>query len=171
MSERESEIGLLPSISVSNFIDPAPRSREHNAICRAIDLAPNVEPIGEIRGERYYRVRAKGRDRHCVIRWFSQLSNEEVAKCDCESFYVPQEPQPCFHVGAVLIYEATHAERKQASMKNQTKPERAPLPRVDEVPMGSFYCKGCKRIVRNRHRCPGPRRGGGRVNVRTSTRT
>lgn len=32
------------------------------------------------------------------------------------------------------------------------------LPRVDEIPQGSFYCRGCRSVVRMRHLCPGPRR-------------
>lgn len=108
---------MTPCIPVSDFIDPSPGSRHWKAIQRAIDLAPNVELVGEIRGERYYRVRAKSHDRHCVIIWRSALAGEEVVKCDCEAHYVPQEPTPCFHIGSVLIYEATQPARKLASMK------------------------------------------------------
>lgn len=113
---------MTPSISVADFVDPKRGSRAWNAVTRAIELAPttNVELIGEIRGERYYRVRAKGRDRHCIIRWFSQLSQEELASCDCPAFTVPVSgPTHCWHVGAVLIFEASQTERKLASMGSQ----------------------------------------------------
>lgn len=103
---------MLPSIPVAEFVDPKKGSRAWNAISKAIDLAPTtkVELIGEIRGEKYYRVRAKGRDRHCVIRWYSQLSQEELASCDCEAFRVPITPTHCFHVASVLIKEATEPQ-------------------------------------------------------------
>jgi hypothetical protein len=108
---------MQPSIPVSAFVNPKPGSRPWNAIQRAIDLqsTTKVELVGEIRGERWYRVRAKGRDRHAVIIWHSSLSQQEVMKCDCEAHYIPQEPTECFHLASVLIYEATQEAPKLAS--------------------------------------------------------
>jgi hypothetical protein len=98
---------VLLSIPVNSFLDPAPRCREHNAILRAIDIAPSVQLIGKFESERWYRVQAEGRDRHCVIVWRSDAEDQEVASCDCPAFFIPVSgPTPCFHVGAVLIHEA-----------------------------------------------------------------
>lgn len=112
---------MQPSISVSRFVDPRPGSREHKAILRAIELQPAVHVIGQFEAaaglETYFRVRARGRDRHCVIRWFSQLSNEELISCDCPAFTVPVTgPTPCFHAAAALIHEATQDAPELASM-------------------------------------------------------
>lgn len=111
---------MLPSIPTSVFVRPKPGSRAHNAIKRAIDIEPAVHLIGIFEAaagtERYYRVRGKGRDRHLVIIWYSQISQEEVAKCDCEAHTVPQVPEPCFHIPAALAFEAIQETPELASM-------------------------------------------------------
>lgn len=128
---------MLPSIPASDFVNPYEGSREWKALQRAIDLAPttNVELIGEIRGERYYRVRAKGRDRHCVIIWFSQLSQRTETKCDCEAHIVPQTPQPCFHIAAALIEDSKpqKAGRKETNGRRPTQREQDPAPADDRI--------------------------------------
>ena len=111
---------MLPSIPTALFVRPPKNSRAHNAILRAIEIQPAVHLIGRFKAaageERYYRVRGKGRDRHCVIIWYSTISEQEVAKCDCESHIVPQAPEPCFHVAAALIEDASRPPRKLPSM-------------------------------------------------------
>lgn len=105
------------SIPVTDFIDPLRGSRAWNAVNRALDLRPSVVLIGEFQGERWYRVRCKGRDRRCVILWYSQISQQEVGRCDCEASYVPVSgPTHCYHLAASLIYEATQPPSKLASM-------------------------------------------------------
>jgi hypothetical protein len=110
---------MILSIPVSDFIDPPKGSRAWNAINRAIDLAPltKVELIGELRGERYFRVRAKSHDRHTVVRWYSELEKKELVSCDCPAFIIPVTgPTHCFHVASVLIHESTQPEQKLPSM-------------------------------------------------------
>lgn len=145
---------MLLSIPASDFADPAPRSREHSAIVRAIEIEPDVRLMDQFDSERWYRVQAKGRDRHAVIIWFGELSEQDECRCDCPAFMLPVTgPTPCLHIAAVLIFEATQPEQKQVTMKNHVAAPRLP-PRVDDVPLGCFYCKACQKVVRSRHRCP-----------------
>jgi len=99
---------MLPSIPVSNFINPEPQSRAHKALCRAIELKPDVQLIGTIQGERYFRVVGRGGSRYVVTLWLDE-QGEPVAQCNCEAFYVPQEPTHCFHVAGVLIHESAES--------------------------------------------------------------
>lgn len=115
---------MTPSIPIAEFVNPKRGSRAWNAINRAIDLQPSVVLIGEFKDERWYRVRAKGRDRRCVILWYSHISQQEVGRCDCEASYVPiSGPTHCYHLASCLIYEAALEAPKLASMgraKNAT---------------------------------------------------
>jgi hypothetical protein len=106
---------MILSIPVSDFIDPPKGSRAWNAINRAINLNPAVDFIGESHGEKYFRVCAPGHDRHCVIRWYSDLEQREVISCDCEAYRVPiSGPTHCFHVGSVLIHEAMKPQKEKS---------------------------------------------------------
>jgi len=102
---------VLPSIPVANFMNPAPRSREYKAVNRALELKPNVHPIGEYEGEKYFRVSGRDNARYVVVIWLDPGSQEPVAQCSCEAFYVPQEPTPCFHLAACLLHEAAEANQ------------------------------------------------------------
>ena len=101
---------MLPSLPVAEFLQPEPRSRAYNAVARALELKPDVKPIGEYHDERYYRVKSAKRDRHCVIIWTDRVSGEPVVRCDCEAFLIPQAPTHCYHTAAVLIWEANNDE-------------------------------------------------------------
>ena len=98
---------MLTSIPVKDFVDPPINSRPWNAISKAIQRKPEIDFIGEVKGERYYRVCGQGSDARCVRIWRDELSGEKVAKCECEAHYLRTEPTHCYHLGAVLIYEAT----------------------------------------------------------------
>ena len=102
---------MLPSIPVSNFMNSEPYSREYKAIARAVELKPDIHPIGTYEGEKYFRVSGREGARYVVVIWLDSGSQEPVAQCSCEAFYVPQEPTPCYHIGAVLICEAAEASR------------------------------------------------------------
>lgn len=69
-----------------------------------MDVKPDVVPIGEVYGEKYYRVCRDGGDPHVVRRWCDEYGDEQT-QCDCEAATIPQEPTPCVHVGAVLMFE------------------------------------------------------------------
>ena len=112
---------MLTSIPVAEFVAPKKGSRAWNAVSRALDLQPRVDLIGEFGSERFYRVKCEGRDRHCVIIWHHRISDEDVAKCDCEAHYVPHSPQHCYHIAAALIEDAK--PRKLASMGRKEPPD------------------------------------------------
>ncbi len=96
---------MYPSIPVSEFVKPERGSSAFNAISKAIQVKPEVVPIGTYKSERYYRVQSPGRPAHCVI--IAPDSNgDDQAKCDCPAHYIPQEPRACLHIAQVLIHEA-----------------------------------------------------------------
>ena len=99
---------MYPSIPVSEFVDPERGTSAFKAICRALEIKPEVVLIGTYEGERYYRVQSKGRPPHCVV--IAPDSNgEDQAKCDCPSHFLPSEPRACLHIAMVLIQEAENA--------------------------------------------------------------
>lgn len=85
-----------------------------------------MQLIGVWQGEKYFRVQGRGENRYCVILWLED--DEPMAQCTCEAFYIPQDPTHCFHVGAVLIYEATEEAPKLASMGRKEKTNEAAQP-------------------------------------------
>lgn len=97
---------MIASIPVSDFVRPLRGSAPWNALHRAERIKPTVEFIGQLHGERYFRVQSENRDRHCVVLWVDDISGEPVTKCDCPAFTVPQIPLHCLHIAQVLMTEA-----------------------------------------------------------------
>jgi hypothetical protein len=110
----------MTGILVATFVNPKLGSREHNAICRADSLQFEVVLIGEYEGERYFRVPSshKGETPYVVVRWNDPIAGE-VVRCECSSHRLKPWPEPCWHVAAVLIYEATQEAPQLASMRGK----------------------------------------------------
>jgi hypothetical protein len=95
---------MFPSIPVSEFIQPERGSSAFNAVQRAIDIKPDVWPIGSFEGERWYRVQQKNSQPHCVV------VTDEEATCNCMAHHRPQSPLACLHIATVLIWEAENVD-------------------------------------------------------------
>lgn len=93
------------AIPVSDYAQASQGSRHWKACDRALETKPDVAFIGEVYGERFYRVCRKGGAPHVVRRWCDEYGDEQV-QCHCEAAVIPQEPTPCLHAGAVLLFES-----------------------------------------------------------------
>lgn len=92
------------SIPLLAYAEAPKGSRHYRACEKALELNPDVICIGEVYGERYYRVCRNGGDPHVVRRWRDEYGDEQI-ECNCEASVIPQEPTPCLHSGAVLLLE------------------------------------------------------------------
>lgn len=92
------------SIPLLAYAEAAKGSRHWRACDKAVEVHPDVVPIGEVYGEKFYRVQQPGHDPHMVRRWCDEYGDEQV-ECNCEAAVIPQEPTPCIHAGAVLMFE------------------------------------------------------------------
>lgn len=101
---------MLPSLPVSAFINPAPRSREHNAICNAEKLGTQVWFIGQFAEERYFRAHTPNHERHTVVLWEDDLSGDLLINCDCPAHRLRTGPDPCVHVAVTIECAKAAAE-------------------------------------------------------------
>jgi hypothetical protein len=94
------------SIPLSAYSEATRGSRHWRACEKAAEVLPDIVLIGEVYGEKFYRVHqlGPGHDPHVVRRWCDTFGDEQI-ECNCEAAVIPQDPTPCLHAGAVLMVE------------------------------------------------------------------
>lgn len=90
--------------------------RAYNALRRALQITPNVIPLGEKHGgEQVYRVERRDQISHYLVTLYTDRDLQKFLHCFClaghpmidaETQLPLYAPRPCFHAAAVLLYEA-----------------------------------------------------------------
>lgn len=109
-------------IPVEDYTRARYGSRAYNAIRRALQIAPNVIPLGERHsGEQVYRVERRDQISHYLVTLFTDRDQQKFLHCFCLAGHpmIDSETQlplyatrPCFHAAAVLLYEAKPFENQ-----------------------------------------------------------
>ena len=102
-------------IPIEPFNNPAPRSREYNAVKKATVEKPPVRLLADRALEEGDHVRFYEVDNRYTVRVYRDLDGQHFIECGCLAGNPPIDPKtklptreavPCYHVGAVLIFEA-----------------------------------------------------------------
>lgn len=99
---------------VKRFEHPEPKTREHNAVARAIDVKPAVILLhtDSVDRESYYLVKRFDKISKHIVRTFEDRDGRLFISCDCPAgtpavdaaTRLPTfEPVPCLHAAATLI--------------------------------------------------------------------